>query len=81
MIVAVEGIDGSGKTTLIEYLKKDALFKKWIFLKEPYLEEVKVLTKGYFVESVPKCLFYFDRLCHFVDRLKPSSFTRKKHNS
>lgn len=65
----MEGIDGSGKTTLANHLKDDPFFKDWEFIREPtegpYGKEIRNILKDSETKRPPEeltRLFIDDRL-------------------
>ncbi len=54
MFAVIEGIDGSGKTTILEALKGDPFFASWEFLREP--------TDGPFGKKIREIISQSDRV-------------------
>ncbi|MEM4773104.1 MAG: dTMP kinase [Nanoarchaeales archaeon] len=77
MFIVIEGIDGCGKTRVIEELKKRLEEKgnKVFLTKEPFDNRIKELIKSIIKEEHPKnkyfglflaCLFAADRYLHKI---------------
>ncbi|MEM4571164.1 MAG: dTMP kinase, partial [Nanopusillaceae archaeon] len=78
MFIVIEGIDGCGKTRVIEELKKRLEEKgnKVFLTKEPFDNRIKELIKSIIKEEHPKnkyfglflaCLFAADRYLHQIE--------------
>ncbi|TQR34446.1 dTMP kinase [Campylobacter sp. MIT 99-7217] len=78
MYVALEGIDGVGKSTQIELLKRN--FKEAIFCFEPgntalgeKLREILLESRLQICKNAELLLFLADRAQHFEEVIKPNS--------
>ena len=77
MLITLEGIDGSGKTTVWEALKEREMFDECVFTREPtdseygtlLRENLKADTEDIFTELF---LFMADHANHVADTIKPA---------
>lgn len=76
-LIVVEGIDGAGKTTLINMLRKDKTSSDWIFSQEPTDREIgrklrRLLKEGTVNQRELLKLFVLDRQDHVENLILPS---------
>jgi dTMP kinase len=67
MFVALEGIDGSGKTTLIKALREQG----YTVTREPYLDVTKEILATVKEPLATELVFYLDRLYHLERVINP----------
>lgn len=69
-LITLEGIDGSGKTTIIQRLKEILPPDDYVFTREPYLEYTRKTLETKKLSPYTEALLYtYDRAIHWEDFL------------
>lgn len=81
-LIVIEGIDGTGKTTLIENLKERLPAEDYFFTSEPYTKHCRMWLQGHNLTKEPKEAafeFAMDRKTHTAVELMPALYHRKQN--
>ena len=71
MIISIEGVEGSGKTTVLNYLQENLTdFEDIVYTAEPYAEDMRGLIKKHKDNSEKQLLLtlldHFDHVDSFI---------------
>ena len=74
-IISLEGIDGSGKSTLYNLLKKECLSNKVLFAKSPIEPFSSLVPEFWNLSELQRFAFFYTANIHFINSISKEDYS------